>query len=142
MSMTNCVLSVTTRECCIVQDLLPASSTTGVTTRRVHVNQVPVPPRQYGNKEVLRSADFRNLQFLDRFVSDGGQIVSRQKTKLQSKVHRHLARQIKTARVMALLPHAGKKCYWRIQMHATRRTGTQIVQCQCTSLVVANSGVM
>ena len=61
-----------------------------------------------GNKEVLASADFRNLEFLNEFVTDGGQIVPRTKTKLQAKVHRHLARQIKTARVMALLPHSGE----------------------------------
>ena len=61
----------------------------------------------YSNKEVHRLADFRNLPVLNEFVSEGGQIVSRQKSKLQSKVHRHLARQIKTGRVMALLPHAG-----------------------------------
>lgn len=60
-----------------------------------------------GNKEVLASADFRNLEFLNEFVSEGGQIVPRSKSKLQAKVHRHLARQIKTARVMALLPHSG-----------------------------------
>ena len=59
-------------------------------------------------KDVLASADFKNLSFLNEFVSEGGQIVPRSKTKLQAKVHRHLARQIKTARVMGLLPHAGK----------------------------------
>lgn len=78
--------------------------------------QVEVAPKTPSNKEVLRTADFRDLQFLDRFVTDGGQIVSRQKTKLQSKVHRHLARQIKTARVMALLPHAGTACLLPILM--------------------------
>ena len=60
-----------------------------------------------GNKEVLATADFRNLEFLNEFVSKGGQIIPRSKSKLQAKVHRHLARQIKTARVMALLPHSG-----------------------------------
>ncbi|DBB05726.1 hypothetical protein WJX77_001751 [Trebouxia sp. C0004] len=62
----------------------------------------------FTNKEVLQAADFRNLHFLNAFVSDGGQILSRNKTKLQAKVHRHLARQIKTARIMALLPHSGR----------------------------------
>ena len=60
-----------------------------------------------GNKQVLALADFRNLEFLNEFVTEGGQIVPRSKSKLQAKVHRHLARQIKTARVMALLPHSG-----------------------------------
>lgn len=62
----------------------------------------------HGNKEVMALADFRNLEFLNEFVTEGGQIVHRSKSKLQAKVHRHLARQIKTARVMALLPHSGR----------------------------------
>ena len=74
---------------------------------RKHQTRIPSPMKTYSNKEVHRLADFRNLPVLNEFVSEGGQIVSRHKSKLQSKVHRHLARQIKTARVMALLPHAG-----------------------------------
>ncbi len=72
--------------------------------------QKPLAKKQpFSNRQVLDMADFRNLQFLNAYVSDGGQIAPRSTTKLQAKVHRHLARQIKTARVMALLPHAGEQ---------------------------------
>lgn len=88
-----------------LQDLLadaspgaPAQQTTG---------PAAITNQPFTNREVLQAADFKNLHFLNAFVSDGGQILSRNKTKLQAKVHRHLARQIKTARIMALLPHSG-----------------------------------
>ncbi|KAL3142292.1 hypothetical protein ABBQ38_002635 [Trebouxia sp. C0009 RCD-2024] len=82
------------------EDLLAAEQTRRFNPKREITTKAVVR----GNKEVLASADFRNLEFLNEFVTDGGQIVPRTKTKLQAKVHRHLARQIKTARVMALLP--------------------------------------
>ena len=69
----------------------------------------------------MKAADFRNLEFLNDFVTDGGQIVSRRTTKLQAKVHRHLARQIKTARIMALLPPSGANmhhCLANMEMEA------------------------
>ena len=75
--------------------------------RRAPIQTVTPTKQALTNKQVLAQADFRNVSFLNSFVSDGGQIEARSKTKLQSKVHRHLARQIKTARVMALLPHSG-----------------------------------
>ncbi|DBA70765.1 TPA: hypothetical protein ACH3X2_011661 [Trebouxia sp. C0005] len=77
----------------------PAQQTTG---------PAAITNQPFTNREVLQAADFKNLHFLNAFVSDGGQILSRNKTKLQAKVHRHLARQIKTARIMALLPHSGR----------------------------------
>ncbi len=87
-----------------LQDLL-ADPTPGAPQQKAGPAAIANQP--FTNKEVLQAADFRNLHFLNAFVSDGGQILNRNKTKLQAKVHRHLARQIKTARVMALLPHAG-----------------------------------
>lgn len=74
-------------------------------------------------------ADFRNLEFLNEFVTEGGQIVHRSKSKLQAKVHRHLARQIKTARVMALLPHAGRTIDFR-----TTKFCIVCIACVCTSV--------
>lgn len=88
----------------LFQDLLAADSSRRFTAKR----EIKKKTIAHGNKEVLASADFRNLEFLNEFVSEGGQILPRSKTKLQAKVHRHLARQIKTARVMALLPHSGE----------------------------------
>ena len=87
-----------------LQDLL-ADPTPGAPQQKAGPAAIANQP--FTNKQVLQAADFRNLHFLNAFVSDGGQILNRNKTKLQAKVHRHLARQIKTARVMALLPHAG-----------------------------------
>ena len=89
-----------------LQDLLaPVDAVAG----RFQQTQAPLTPEfTYSNKQVMAEADFRNLHFLNAFVSNGGQIPPRSKTKLQAKVHRHLARQIKTARNMALLPHEGE----------------------------------
>ncbi|KAK9803414.1 hypothetical protein WJX72_009317 [[Myrmecia] bisecta] len=56
------------------------------------------------NADVLDFADFRNLSFLNIYVSDGGQLVARRKAKLQNKTHRHLGRQVKIARMLGLLP--------------------------------------
>jgi len=87
-----------------LQDLL-ADASPG--TPQQKAGPAAIANQPFTNKEVLQAADFRNLHFLNAFVSDGGQILNRNKTKLQAKVHRHLARQIKTARIMALLPHSG-----------------------------------
>lgn len=80
---------------------------------------MPIKSKEYSDKKVLQSADFRNVEFLNDFVSEGGQIVPRSKTKLQAKVHRHLARQIKTARVMALLPHSGGLWHVGTSLHGS-----------------------
>lgn len=105
MSTFTCTFSRSFPVICALQDLL-ADTSTGATRHKP--TQGPLAKEHaFTNKQVLGAADFKNLQFLNAFVSNGGQILPRSKTKLQAKVHRHLARQIKTARIMALLPHSG-----------------------------------
>lgn len=108
-----------------MQDLVPQAVDRQNQPRK-HQNRIPSTMKAYSNKEVHRLADFRNLPVLNEFVSEGGQIVSRQKSKLQSKVHRHLARQIKTARVMALLPHAGMVHTARSALRLLTQVGFQL----------------
>lgn len=55
-------------------------------------------------EEVLRKADFRNVRFLAQFLSEAGTIVNRHQTKISAKAHRKLAREIKTARALGLMP--------------------------------------
>ncbi|KAL6781775.1 MRPS18 [Auxenochlorella protothecoides x Auxenochlorella symbiontica] len=54
-------------------------------------------------KVVLARADFRDAAFLSSFITDTGRIVPRRRTKLSAKLHKHVARQIKTARAMGIL---------------------------------------
>lgn len=71
------------------------------------------PPRNWAPKpqlkrmpahEVLENATFTNYEMLDNFVTDAGKLHPRRRTALQAKTHRYLNRQIKIARIMALLP--------------------------------------
>ncbi|GAB4823408.1 hypothetical protein N2152v2_010454 [Parachlorella kessleri] len=62
------------------------------------------PSHFISRAEVEAHADFRNAQFLTSFVSEAGKLVPRRRTRLQQKLHRHLCRQIKVARSMAILP--------------------------------------
>jgi small subunit ribosomal protein S18 len=48
--------------------------------------------------------DFKDVKLLQRFVSERGKIVPRRITAVSSKKQRELARAIKRARVLALLP--------------------------------------
>lgn len=50
-----------------------------------------------------KTADFRNAQFLASFVTETGRLLPRRATKLSAKLHRHVGRQVKTARAMALM---------------------------------------
>jgi len=48
--------------------------------------------------------DYKDVKLLQRFVSERGKIVPRRITAVSSKKQRELARAIKRARVLALLP--------------------------------------
>ncbi|MEV5019005.1 30S ribosomal protein S18 [Streptomyces sp. NPDC053780] len=50
--------------------------------------------------------DYKDTDLLRRFVSDRGKIRSRRVTRVTSQQQRRLARAIKNAREMALLPYA------------------------------------
>ncbi|MFE2460852.1 30S ribosomal protein S18 [Streptomyces sp. NPDC059402] len=49
--------------------------------------------------------DYKDTELLRKFVSDRGKIRSRRVTRVTSQQQRHLARAIKNAREMALLPY-------------------------------------
>ncbi|XP_057809716.1 uncharacterized protein LOC131024221 [Salvia miltiorrhiza] len=55
-------------------------------------------------KEVLREADFRNVKFLAKFITEAGIIDKRSKTGISAKAQRKVAREIKTARAFGLMP--------------------------------------
>lgn len=52
--------------------------------------------------------DYKDIETLSRFVSDHGKIRSRRQTGTCAKHQRHLAREIKRARHLALLPFTGE----------------------------------
>lgn len=54
--------------------------------------------------EVLQKADFRNVRFLANFITEGGLIIKRSKTRISAKAQRKVARAIKTARAFGLMP--------------------------------------
>ncbi|KAH6780367.1 hypothetical protein C2S52_011604 [Perilla frutescens var. hirtella] len=55
-------------------------------------------------EEVLREADFRNVKFLAKFITEAGIINKRSKTGISAKAQRKVAREIKTARAFGLMP--------------------------------------
>uniref|UniRef100_A0A0D6RAQ2 Small ribosomal subunit protein bS18c n=1 Tax=Araucaria cunninghamii TaxID=56994 RepID=A0A0D6RAQ2_ARACU len=69
------------------------------------------PTFQTTTKEVLRKADFRNVRFLQHFITEAGIIWPRKKFGISAKAQRKLIREIKTARAFGLLPFTtmGKK---------------------------------
>ncbi|MCW5849249.1 MAG: 30S ribosomal protein S18 [Anaerolineae bacterium] len=55
----------------------------------------------------LSLVDYKNVDFLQRFLNESGQIKPRRKTGASTKQQRILARAIKRARHLALLPYTG-----------------------------------
>ncbi|KAI7837226.1 hypothetical protein COHA_008915 [Chlorella ohadii] len=60
--------------------------------------------------EVGRYADYKNAPLLASFLSDSGKLPLRSRTRLRAKLHRHLSRQVKIARHLAILSPTEK---WR-----------------------------
>lgn len=56
----------------------------------------------------IKEIDYKDIQTLRRFISSYNKIVPRKRTGICSKHQRKLATAIKRARIMALLPFAGK----------------------------------
>jgi len=52
--------------------------------------------------------DYKNIDVLRRFISEGGKIRPRRQTGTCAKHQRHLAREIKRARHLALMPYTGE----------------------------------
>jgi len=63
--------------------------------------------------EVLRKADFRNVRFLQNFITEAGILYPRKKFGIRAKAQRKIAREIKTARAFGLMPFTsmGKKAF-------------------------------
>jgi small subunit ribosomal protein S18 len=60
------------------------------------------PLNQYLNQ--LKWIDYKDVQFLRRFVNDKNKIVAKRSTGANSKIQRLVAKAIKNAREMGLLP--------------------------------------
>ena len=62
-----------------------------------------------GRKEVEpeEPLDYKNINYLSRFLSPQGKIVSRKRTGFSGQNQRKLARAIKNARFIGLLPYVG-----------------------------------
>lgn len=56
----------------------------------------------------IKDIDFKNVKILEGFMSAGGKIKAREKTKLCSFHQRKTAQAIKRARFLALLPYIKK----------------------------------
>ncbi|MFI8192869.1 30S ribosomal protein S18 [Streptomyces sp. NPDC085946] len=74
------------------------------TAERKPVKARPNPLDQAG----ITYVDYKDTDLLRRFLSDRGKIRSRRVTRVTSQQQRQLARAIKNAREMALLPYAGR----------------------------------
>ncbi|MFF0694060.1 30S ribosomal protein S18 [Streptomyces tendae] len=68
---------------------------------RTRARQRPNPLDQAG----VTYVDYKDTELLRRFLSDRGKIRSRRVTRVTSQQQRQLARAIKNAREMALLPY-------------------------------------
>ncbi len=62
----------------------------------------------YFCQEKIKDIDYQNTDLLHQFVSGQGKIISPKRTKTCAKHQRMLARTIKRARVMGLLPFTNK----------------------------------
>jgi len=58
------------------------------------------------DKNLAAQLDYKNPELLKRFITDRGRIVPRRISGVSAKYQRVLAREIKRARAIALLPYA------------------------------------
>jgi small subunit ribosomal protein S18 len=56
----------------------------------------------------IEYVDYKDTDLLRKFVSDRGKIRSRRVTRVSAQQQRQLAKAVKNAREMALLPYAGR----------------------------------
>ncbi len=55
--------------------------------------------------ERIEDLNYKNLELLKRFISERGKIVARKTSRIRAREQRILAREIKRARHLALLPY-------------------------------------
>ena len=64
------------------------------------------PEKQVYNRRII---DYKHCGLLQRYIGLGGKILPRRQTRLTAKQQRYVAKTIKTARVMGLLPFVSKE---------------------------------
>ena len=63
----------------------------------------------YFTKNNITYIDYKDVELLKRFISANGKIIPRRVTGTSAKYQRQLAKAVKNARFMALLPEAGQR---------------------------------
>lgn len=63
----------------------------------------------YFKKNHIKYVDYKDVELLQRFINPDGKIASRSSTGTSAKYQRELARAIKNARFMGLLPEPGNR---------------------------------
>lgn len=56
----------------------------------------------------MQEIDYKNVELLQRLITDRGKIKARRKTGASGKIQRRVAREIKRARHLALLPYTAE----------------------------------
>ena len=64
------------------------------------------PEKQIYNRRLI---DYKHSSLLQRYIGLGGKILPRRQTRLTAKQQRYVAKTIKTARIMGLLPFVSKE---------------------------------
>ncbi len=72
------------------------------TTRTIKINYGPKPLTKAQAKDLV--FDYKNPESLKRFMTEHGSIIPRERTGLANKQQRKLAREVKRARHLGLLP--------------------------------------
>ena len=104
-----------------------SSGNSGKNLSQPRLNQKPIKPiippkslviilREKPEKAVYnrRIIDYKHCGLLQRYIGLGGKILPRRQTRLSAKQQRYVAKTIKSARVMGLLPFVSKeKGYFR-----------------------------
>jgi small subunit ribosomal protein S18 len=62
----------------------------------------------YFTKNHIKFIDYKDIELLSRFVNPDGKISARSQTGTSAKYQRELARAVKNARYMGLLPYPGQ----------------------------------
>jgi len=71
-------------------------------------NAIKTKKQCYFCQNNLKEVDYKEIQFLRRFINSYGKIFPTKRTGTCSKHQRRLAQAIKRARVMAMLPYTNK----------------------------------
>jgi small subunit ribosomal protein S18 len=90
----------------------PAANVADLTGKdQTHGNQTVFPPpqvRSVRGRQRPEVIDYKDTRLLQRYISERGKIVPSRITAVSAKNQRELARAIKRARFLALLPYAVK----------------------------------